>query len=335
MINPTLPVSQPAASPARDPLALARRAWDLNPTLAVLFWVSVTAAALSGLGMILDPRLVLEKPVWAKTFKFSLSFVLYAPTLLWALSWVQTHRRAAGRAATVTGLVLLLELALLVVQGARGEAMHFNVSTPFNAALWGVMSFTIVIFWGFFLAVVVLFWRQMAADRVLTWAVRLGLAVTFIGFGQGYLMTGPNAAQMTALQSGQAVDLIGAHTVGAAGISPDAGPGLPVLGWSTTHGDLRIGHFIGIHALQVLPLFGLWLTRRRAAWLSVQARVRLVWIAAAGYLGLVALVTWQALRGQPLLAPDALTLTVAAGLALLLAGLAGWVVAQARRVEAR
>jgi hypothetical protein len=40
----------------------------------------------------------------------------------------------------------------------------------------------------------------------------------------------------------------------------------------------------------------------------VRSRLALVWTAALGYLGLVALLTWQALRGQSIIAPDALTI---------------------------
>jgi hypothetical protein len=45
-----------------------------------------------------------------------------------------------------------------------------------------------------------------------------------------------------------------------------------------------------------------------------RVRLRLVVIAAAGYAGLVGLVTWQALRGQALIHPDGLTLGSAAAL---------------------
>lgn len=312
---------------------LLRRAWALNPTLTVFFAASLATVALSVAGLFIDPRLIMEKPAWAKTFKFSVSFLFYIPTVLWMLSLAQTRRRLAYWVGTAIGGILLAELAMIVLQAVRGEAMHFNVSTPFNAALWTAMGASIMVFYLFFFVAVIVLWRQFMADRVMKWAVRLGLLVTFIGFGQGFLMTGPNAVQMEALQSGQTLNLIGAHTVGATSVTPDSGPGLPLLGWSTQHGDLRIGHFVGIHALQAIPLLGYTLTRRRESWLKISQRVTLVWVGAAGYLGLVGLVTWQALRGQPLLAPDALTLGALAALitVTLLAGAA--VVALAKRNE--
>jgi hypothetical protein len=39
-----------------------------------------------------------------------------------------------------------------------------------------------------------------------------------------------------------------------------------------------------------------------------------MWIGAAGFAGLLTLVTWQALRGQPLIHPDAWTLSALAAL---------------------
>ena len=79
--------------------------------------------------------------------------------------------------------------------------------------------------------------------------------------------------------------------------APDGGPGLPGTGWSREHGDLRVPHFLGLHAMQVLPLLALALGRRR--WPET-TRVRLTLTAAASYALLFALLLWQALRGQPL-----------------------------------
>lgn len=44
----------------------------------------------------------------------------------------------------------------------------------------------------------------------------------------------------------------GGHGVGVAN---DA-PGIPLLNWSVTGGDLRETHFISLHALHVVPLAG-------------------------------------------------------------------------------
>ncbi len=45
-----------------------------------------------------------------------------------------------------------------------------------------------------------------------------------------------------------------------------------------------------------------------------RSRLGLVWTAGLGYLGLVILLTWQALRGQSILAPDGQTLAAFAAL---------------------
>lgn len=87
---------------------------------------------------------------------------------------------------------------------------------------------------------------------------------------------------------------------------------LPITGWSTTGGDLRVPHFVGMQAMQVLPLVAILLSLLASSVQVLrdeQVRIRLVQLTATGYAGLVGLVTWQALRGQSLIRPDALTLS--------------------------
>ena len=69
---------------------------------------------------------------------------------------------------------------------------------------------------------------------------------------------------------------------------------------------MRVPHFVGLHAFQALPLMA-WLIARRG-WTRA-SQLRLIAIAGAGYAGLLGILTWQALRGQSILRPDALTLT--------------------------
>ena len=96
----------------------------------------------------------------------------------------------------------------------------------------------------------------------------------------------------------------GAHTVGA----PDGRAGLPGVGWSREHGDLRIPHFLGLHALQFLPLLAVVLGRRG----RTAASVRMMRALAASYAALFAVLLVQALRGEALVAPS-LTTTVLFG----------------------
>jgi hypothetical protein len=121
----------------------------------------------------------------------------------------------------------------------------------------------------------------------------------------------------------------GAHSVGV----PDGGPGLPLVGWSTVGGDLRIGHFVGLHALQALPLLAILLSRFFGTRLAERTRTRLLVVAGGGYGVLTKLLTWQALRGQPLLRPDALSLAALGTLVVAVATAAVLVIARDRRTE--
>lgn len=321
--------TQSTTSPFRFPNVphLLRQWWRFNPILTSLSVAMGITTILGFIGIALDPRLVMNAPVWAKTTKFAISISVYAATFLWMLPLITSRPRLARWVGNGIGLILYLEMALIILQAIRGQVMHFNVSTPFDSALWSIMGTTIVILWLLSMVGAFLLIRQKIANPALAAGIRWGAVIMVIGLGLGFLMTSPTADQMAVLQSGQPSDLIGAHTVGRA----DGGDGLPLLGWSTTHGDLRIAHFIGLHAFQIIPLVGWWLGQRRETWLKDSHRVALVWVSAASYLGLTLLTAWQALRGQPIIAPDMLTVSVFATLVASAVIIAGGITMVARQ----
>lgn len=294
-------------------------------------------AVVAGVGTLVDDRTVMGSPTWFKPFKFALSFGLYSAALAWMLRLATRARRLGWWAGTVVAVASAAEVGVIVFQAARGRASHFNVGTPFDATIYDIMGrLAMVIFLGTLaLAVFLAFQRHL--DRAVAWAIRFGIGLSMVGMLVTMPMTSPTVEQQRLQESGVAVAVQGAHSVGV----PDGGPSLPLTGWATTGGDLRIPHFVGLHALQLLPLLALLLVvfaeRRPTSRLaSATVRVRLVSIAAAGYAGTIALLMWQALRGQPLLRPDVLTLGAAAGLtvAVLLAVLGVLALGRGRTTEA-
>ena len=131
-------------------------------------------------------------------------------------------------------------------------------------------------------------------------ALALGSINTAVGMGLAYLMTRPTAAQLANFQG-----IAGAHAVGVS----DGGPGLPFLGWSTVAGDLRVGHFFGLHSIQVAAIL-----LAISLMLPLAFRIPLIVVGNLAWLGFVGLVTWQSLRAEPFASPSALTLTGLAGL---------------------
>ncbi|HVE83269.1 MAG TPA: hypothetical protein VND93_10500 [Myxococcales bacterium] len=306
-------------NPAAD---LARKLWKRSPSLAASAFAHVAALAVFAVLLVVDQRVVNGQLAWVKPMKFAASGAIYTATMAWVLGHVDGRRRAKQVVGWVTGGVLVIEFVLIALQAARGVPSHFNVGTRFDQVVFAIMGSLVGVAWLTGWVVPVLLQRQRFADPALGSALRMGVVVSMLGAATGGLMTQPTRAQVATIQRGERPQRVGAHSVGV----PDGGAGLPGVGWSTQGGDLRVAHFAGLHALQLLPLAGL-LIRRRAArrGLDGMAQRRLVRIAGGAYLGLIGVLVVQALRAEPLVAPSAFTLSLLAGLAALTA--VAWAIA--------
>ncbi|MGE3179721.1 MAG: ABA4-like family protein [Vicinamibacterales bacterium] len=266
--------------------------WRVDPWLtgAGLLCLVMTGPLLAAMWM--DPRAIAGAPAWLKPAKFAVSIGLYTLTFAWFLSFLPPGSRARRAAGRATALLLLGELFVIGLQAWRGTASHFNVATPLDAMLFTLMGAGILLQTLISLGVAIALWRQPFADRALGWAIRAGLAITIAGAFMGGLMTRPTGSQLAEARATGRMAVAGAHTVGA----PDGGPGLPGTGWSTEHGDLRAPHFLGLHAMQALPLLALAVRRRQE-----RTRTRVVLGGTVVYAAVFAGLLVQALQGRPLI----------------------------------
>ncbi|MEM7333000.1 MAG: hypothetical protein AAF490_13005 [Chloroflexota bacterium] len=273
-----------------------------------LSWLTVGSVILFLLTIflnIVDSRVVTGAPVWIKPMKFAISITLYSATMIWMLGYIKGRRRLVNVIAIATTVGFLVEYVAIFIQAARGVRSHFNLTTPFDATLFGLMANFVIVIWVMNVVAGYILLRQKMDDKPFAWSLRLGLIVTAVGSGLGFLMTaGPTPTQLAALEAGEPVQFIGAHSVGV----EDGGPGLPLTNWSVEGGDIRVPHFIGMHALQIIPILGIVVNHLFKTTLSERRRTTLVWIGGLGYLGVTLILLWQALRGQPVIAPDSLTL---------------------------
>jgi hypothetical protein len=319
------------AAPATPSRSLGLRPVRWHRPLLALAAAMVALAAFTAIAMFVDPREVTGLNVWVKPFKFAVSTAIYSVTLAWLVGQLVRMRRIAWIGGTVAAIGLAIELVLITAFAAGGETSHFNVTTPLHAAAWSTMAFSIVAVWVVTLVVAIALLRNRLGDPARTLAIRAGAALAVLGMGLAFLMTGPHGDQISNYQG-----IVGAHTVGVA----DGGPGLPLLGWSTVAGDLRIPHFVGMHGLQALPIFAIvleLLARRVPVLADGVLRFRLVAIAAVTYLAVVGLTAWQALLGQSIVRPGGPVLVVAIAVGVLAAAAAAVSLATAVRgtAEAR
>ena len=244
----------------------------------LLFWTGAAmllAFIVVALVSIGDTRTVMGINAWIKPMKFLTSVTIFMWTIAWFMPETRPDPAKRKFVSWTIALMMTGEIIAILVQAARGTTSHFNIRTGFDAAIFSAMG--IMIMMNTF-ATMVFLWilRRDTPERRAgyLWGIRLGLVIFLLASAQGGLIITNNA-----------------HTVGA----PDGGAGLPFVNWSTTHGDLRIAHFAGLHALQGLPLLGFFLDRAKAPARNVVLAVSLLWIALTGGLLLLAL------QGRPLL----------------------------------
>ncbi|WP_114951859.1 hypothetical protein [Sphingosinicella terrae] len=241
--------------------------------------LALLAAAAAAM-MAIDPRTLPSGiNVWMKPTKFLVSVSIFALTMAWYFGFVRPERRGSP-SMRVTAAVLIasgtFELAWIGWQGANGLESHFNVDTPFYALMYGLMGLFALILTATTLPLAWEIARRPAAhvSRDLQAALVIGLVLTFL-LGAGF---------------GIAVAVNGGHSVG-----PEAGA-VPVFGWNRSGGDLRIAHFVGIHAQQAIPLLAF-----AARILPERRRWQVLIVGTAGYVGVAVALFAQAAVGMPLL----------------------------------
>lgn len=249
----------------------------------LLFWVAVGHLLLIplmlGLGS-LDGRLVTGINPWVKPIKFALANAVYLLTVGWLFKYLPAGAGARRRVSRLVGLTITAETVAITLQAARGTTSHFNVSTPADAAVLGVMGLMIVANTAAVAYAAVKFWRGgPPIPAAYLWGIRLGLLIFLLASLEGFVMI-----------------RLHSHSVGVA----DGGPGLPLINWSTKGGDLRVAHFFGLHALQVLPLVGSLFSLPRVA-ARLKSAVFWTWAAGLSYGSLALLLFVQAMWGSPLI----------------------------------
>tara|TARA_B110000977_G_scaffold100821_1_gene132259 strand:- start:40 stop:825 length:786 start_codon:yes stop_codon:yes gene_type:complete len=207
---------------------------------------------------------------WFKPFKFALSIGLFS----WTMAWY-CHYLSDFNVTPFNWTVIILfgfELLYIIFQASKGQLSHFNFDTPLYSILYSLMGLAAVIVTLYTAYIGFLFFIQNFPNLPshYLWAIRLGILIFVVFSFEGALMS----SQMS-------------HSVGAINDNSNWW----IIGWSKTVGDLRVSHFIGMHALQILPLLSFYIFKNPKATIVISILY--------GLLATTTLV--QALNGKPII----------------------------------
>jgi hypothetical protein len=224
---------------------------------------------------LLDSTEILGINRWIKPMKFTLSVGIYLWTVAAYLYFVPGREGAKKVIAYGASLLLAGELVLIIMQAARGTTSHFNIATAFDGAVFSAMGIMIVANTALIAYLLVVYFRPgFDLPRSVHLGMRLGIILFLLASLEGGYMS-----------------VVMRHSVGVA----DGGQGLPFVNWSTRGGDLRAAHFIGMHALQAMPVFA-WAMEK----IRPNAATGLTVMFGISYFLIFTALFIQALAGRPL-----------------------------------
>lgn len=256
--------------------------YQYHKFLSITVFLNLILFVLCLLLINVDKTQILGISRWTKPSKFAISIVIYLLTLAYVLSYFPDKLLSkAQNYAFWFALLMLMEIICITAQAIRGETSHYNITSGLNMFFFNVMGIAILINTILLIQMTINFFvlpLDMPADML--WAVRLGLVLMLLGSFESGLMLRINQ-----------------HSVGVA----DGGAGLPYLNWSTIAGDLRVAHFVGLHALQIL--IGLVLLNRYfGVFVSDFSKIALVSLMSIFIFGIFVFTAWQALAGRTFVA---------------------------------
>jgi hypothetical protein len=215
-----------------------------NETLYQFGWWCLIAAILFLVCSKFSSTQVYNVSAWYKPFKFALSTWAYAWTMAWFCHYLPDFNVRNFNWAVI--ILLGFEIVYIALQAYRGQLSHYNTSTPLYSFLFSMMALaaTAVTIYTAYIGILFCTNAFPQLPSYYLWSIRLAIFLFVIFSFEGFVM----GSKLS-------------HTVGG----PDGGPGIPVLNWSTRFGDPRVPHFIGMHALQVVPLLSFFVLKNTKA----------------------------------------------------------------------
>jgi hypothetical protein len=263
----------PSAGPATTTLSAFRRAWQDRRPYQTFSWIAGATLMLSGIFhfvVFLVDGGSWQGPVsWRKPVTFGLSFGLTTVTLAW-LAGLLRYRRTLAVATVTVAVTSALEVFLVTMQKWRGVPSHFNQETAFDQAVFSAMGITVAILGLAIVVITFIAFKPFDADPAMVVGVRVGLLVLIASQILGGAI----------IANGEIIDREPLET------------DLAIFGEA---GLMKLPHAVTMHAVQVLPLLGLMLASTS---LPPGRRRNIMWIASAGYTGLIVAVLLQTFEGR-------------------------------------